>query len=131
MVKTQALRRHAGRIAVLACLALLPALTAGCDGKPAAAPAASPPPKVGVVTIHPQPMKRTTELPGRTSAVLTADVRPQVNGVILKRLFTEGDDVQEGQQLYQIDPAPYQASHDSAEATLAHNEAVFEHADVK
>jgi membrane fusion protein (multidrug efflux system) len=125
MVKTRALRRHAGRIAVLACLAVLPALTAGCDGMPAAAPAASPPPKVGVVTIHPQPVKRTTELPGRTSAVLTADVRPQVSGVILKRLFTEGSDVTEGQQLYQIDPAPYQAAYDEAEGTLLHDQAAL------
>src|SRR5204863_3086804 len=128
MVKTQALRRHAGRIAVLACLAVLPALTAGCDGMPAAAPAASPPPKVGVVTIHPQPVKRTTELPGRTSAVLTAEVRPQVSGVILKRLFTEGSDVTEGQQLYQIDPAPYQAAYDTAEGTLLHDQATLVYA---
>jgi membrane fusion protein (multidrug efflux system) len=128
MVKTQALRRSNGRIAVLACLAVLPALTAGCDGKSATAPAASPPPKVGVVTIHPQPVKRTTELPGRTSAVLTADVRPQVSGVILKRLFTEGSDVTEGQQLYQIDPAPYQAAYDEAEGTLLHDQAALVYA---
>src|SRR3546814_11963651 len=61
----------------------------------------------------------STELPGRTSAYRIADVRPQVSGIILKRLFTEGGDVQAGQQLYQIDPASYQASYDSAQASLA------------
>ena len=124
MSKIQALRRHPGRIAVLACLAALPALAAGCDPKLAAAPAA-PPPQVGVVTVHPELVKRTTELPGRTSPVLTADVRPQVSGLILKRLFTEGSDVTAGQQLYQIDPATYQATYDRAVATLAHDEAVL------
>jgi membrane fusion protein, multidrug efflux system len=126
----QALRRHLGRIAVLACFAVLPALASGCDPKLAAAPAA-PPPQVGVVTVHPELVKRTTELPGRTSAVLTADVRPQVSGVILKRLFTEGDDVKEGQQLYQIDPATYQAAYDSAVATLAHDEAALADANAR
>jgi membrane fusion protein (multidrug efflux system) len=86
---------------------------------------------VGVVTVHPEPVERTTELPGRTSAVLTSDVRPQVSGVILKRLFTEGSEVTEGQQLYQIDPATYQASYDSAMATLAHDEAALADANAK
>jgi membrane fusion protein, multidrug efflux system len=65
----------------------------------------------------------TTDLPGRTSAYRTAAVMPQVSGVLLKRLFTEGDIVQEGQQLYQIDPAPYEAALASAQATLAHAQA--------
>jgi membrane fusion protein (multidrug efflux system) len=115
---------------MLACLALLPALMAGCNRKPAT-PAAAPPPQVGVITVHPEPVESTTDLPGRTSAVLTADVRPQVSGVILKRLFTEGSEVTEGQQLYQIDPATYQASYDSAVATLAHNEAALADANAK
>jgi membrane fusion protein (multidrug efflux system) len=73
-----------------------------------------------VVTIAQQAVTLTTDLPGRTSPYRIADVRPQVNGVLQKRLFVEGDDVQAGQQLYQIDPALYQAAYDSALATLAH-----------
>ena len=67
-----------------------------------------------------RPVSLTTELPGRVSAYRIAEVRPQVNGVVLKRLFKEGDLVGAGQQLYQIDPAPYQAALASARATLAH-----------
>ena len=74
-----------------------------------------PPPQVGVVTLVRQSVTLTTELPGRTSPYRIADVRPQV-----KRLFVEGADVQAGQQLYQIDPALYQAAYDSAQASLAH-----------
>jgi membrane fusion protein, multidrug efflux system len=92
-------------------------LAAGC-----ARHAAPPPPKPAVtaVDLHAGPVSLTTELPGRVSAYRIAEVRPQVNGVILKRLFKEGDLVDAGQQLYQIDPAPYQAALASARATLAH-----------
>jgi membrane fusion protein (multidrug efflux system) len=88
----------------------------------AGAPGGPPPPpqEVGVVTLTPQRVMLTTDLPGRTSPYRIAEVRPQVNGVLQKRLFVEGDDVQAGQQLYQIDPALYQAAYDSAQATLAH-----------
>jgi membrane fusion protein (multidrug efflux system) len=100
------------------------ALLAGCQQKPGGAGGpggygAMPPAEVGIVTVEPQPVTLTTELPGRTSPYRIAEVRPQVNGVLLKRLFVEGADVREGQQLYQIDPAPYQASLDSAKAQLA------------
>ena len=78
-----------------------------------------PKPSVDVVTLHTAPVVLTTELPGRLTAHRVADMRPQVSGVILKRLFTEGDLVRAGQQLYQIDPKPYQASLDSARATVA------------
>ena len=81
---------------------------------------AKPPADVGVVTLKTEPVTLTTELPGRTSPYRIADVRPQVNGVLQKRLFVEGATVQAGQQLYQIDPAVYQAALDSAQATLAH-----------
>jgi membrane fusion protein, multidrug efflux system len=91
---------------------------------PATAPAAKP--TVTVVTLRAARVSLTTELPGRVSAYRIAEVRPQVNGVILKRLFTEGDRVNEGQQLYQIDPAPYQAVLGSAEATLARARAAVE-----
>ena len=82
---------------------------AGCDRKPAAAPGAPSMAEVGVVTLKAQPVTLTTELPGRTTAFLTADVRPQVNGLILKRIFVEGAEVKAGDPLYQIDPATYQA----------------------
>jgi membrane fusion protein (multidrug efflux system) len=70
------------------------------------------------MTVRTQPVTIVTELPGRTAAFRVAEVRPQVNGVILKRLFTEGSPVKAGQQLYQIDPAPFQASYESARASL-------------
>jgi membrane fusion protein (multidrug efflux system) len=75
-------------------------------------------PEVATVTVARQPVLLTTELPGRTSPYLIAEIRPQVNGLIQKRLFTEGADVQAGQELYQIDPAPFQAALDNAQAIL-------------
>jgi len=89
----------------------------GCQRQQAAAP--PPAPEVAVITVHTQPIVLTTELPGRTSSYRVAEIRPQVNGLIQKRLFTEGSDVQAGQVLYQIDPAPFQAAYDSAKANLA------------
>ncbi len=82
-------------------------------------------PEVIVVTLVPQRVEITTELPGRTSPFRIADVRPQVGGIILKRMFTEGSEVQEGQQLYQIDPAPYEAALITAQGMLAHNQAIL------
>jgi len=76
-------------------------------------------PEVVVVAVHPERVVITTELAGRPSAFLVAEIRPQVNGLIQKRLFTEGSDVKAGQVLYQIDPAPFQAALDSANASLA------------
>jgi len=83
----------------------------------------STPPEVGVVVVQPQRVTLTTELAGRTSAHLIAEVRPQVGGIIQKRLFTEGSDVKAGEILYQIDPATYQAAYNSAKASLARAEA--------
>lgn len=80
-------------------------------------PVAGPPP-VSVVTLKEAPVTLTTVLPGRTSAFQTSDVRPQVNGIITERFFTEGDQVSAGQALYRIDPAPYQASVARARAAL-------------
>ncbi|MHB8908995.1 MAG: efflux RND transporter periplasmic adaptor subunit [Syntrophales bacterium] len=77
------------------------------------------PPEVAVMTIQPKRLVITTELSGRTSAKLVAEVRPQVSGIIQKRLFTEGSDVKAGQTLYQIDPAPFQAAMDNAAANLS------------
>jgi membrane fusion protein (multidrug efflux system) len=116
----------------LVSLVVLGALLTGCDNRAASAPPITPaPPQVGVVTVHPQPVARTIELPGRTSAVMTSDVRPQVSGVILKRLFTEGSEVKEGQQLYQIDPESYQATYDGAVATLERDQAALATANAK
>jgi len=81
------------------------------------------PPEVAVVTIQPKRLVITTELAGRTSANLVAEVRPQVGGIIQKRLFVEGADVKVGQALYQIDPATYQAALDNAKAALSRAEA--------
>jgi membrane fusion protein, multidrug efflux system len=92
-------------------------LLTGCGHH--AAPPASAPPHVSVVTLRTQTVPIITELPGRVTAYRTADVRPQVNGIILKRLFVEGGEVRAGQQLYQIDPAPYRAAYDSAVAANA------------
>lgn len=102
-------------------------LLAACDDQPhraAAREAPTPPPTaVTVVSIRRQPIPVTTELPGRTAAYRVAEVRPQVGGVLRERLFTEGQVVQAGQALYQIDPAPTQAALESAEASLARAEA--------
>jgi membrane fusion protein (multidrug efflux system) len=76
-------------------------------------------PEVAVVTIQPQRLLVTTELTGRTSAHLVAEVRPQVGGLIQKRLFTEGADVKAGEGLFQIDPTPLQVALDSAAANLS------------
>ncbi len=105
---------HAG---VALAFAAAASLLAGCGKK--APPPAPPPPTVGYVVVKTEPVALTTELPGRTSAYVTADVRPQVNGIIKARLFTEGTDVRAGQVLYQIDSAPYRAAYDQAKATLA------------
>ena len=92
-------------------------LLAACDqnSSPSAAPQV---PAVDVVTLTAEPVTLMTQLPGRTTAVRTAEVRPQVSGIITKRLFTEGGEVKAGQPLYQIDSASYQASYDKALATL-------------
>jgi len=90
-----------------------------CDHKPAMQGT----PEVAVEVVKTQPVTLTTELPGRSSAYLMAEVRPQVNGIIQKRAFTEGSDVKAGALLYQIDPAPFQATLASAQAALAHAQA--------
>lgn len=77
-----------------------------------------PPVEVSVYTVQPQQLILTQDLPGRTSAYQIAEIRPQVTGIIIERLFTEGSFVEEGQQLYQIDPAQYQAAYDSRVADL-------------
>ncbi|WP_353153539.1 efflux RND transporter periplasmic adaptor subunit [Pollutimonas bauzanensis] len=92
-------------------------LVAACS-KPAAEPVAAVP-EVTVQTIASQSVSLTTELAGRTSAYLVSEVRPQVGGIVKKRLFKEGSDIKAGETLYEIDPATYRANHNSAKAALA------------
>jgi membrane fusion protein (multidrug efflux system) len=97
---------------------------AGCKDRSAAVGnAQSAPPEVSVVAVKPQHVALSTELPGRTSAYFIAEVRPQVSGIVKQRLFIEGADVKAGEVLYQIDPATYQASFNSAKAALDKSEA--------
>ena len=103
-------------MALLACL-----LLDGCGR--GQQPPSPPIPEVTAVTVQPEQVVLTTQLPGRTSAYLIAEIRPQVNGILQNRLFTEGSDVKAGQVLYQIDPAPFHAALESAKASLAKSEA--------
>ena len=108
----------------LAAAVLAGLLVAGCGKQTPQAEAAGPP-EVGVVTLAMRPLPLATDLPGRTAAYRVAEVRPQVNGIVLKRLFTEGGQVKAGEQLYQIDPAIYQATYNSQKAALARAEAQY------
>ncbi|MGL4317958.1 MAG: efflux RND transporter periplasmic adaptor subunit [Pseudomonas sp.] len=109
---------------MVAAIALATLSLSGCQED--AAPAGQHAPQVGIVTLQAQPFTLTAELPGRTSAYRIAEVRPQVDGIIQKRLFTEGSEVKAGQQLYQIDSSVYQASYKSAQATLASTQSLAE-----
>ena len=104
-------------------------LLAACGGK-SGPPAAQAPVEVGVVAIHPTTITLTRELPGRTTPFRVAEVRARVNGIVQKRLFAEGSDVKEGQKLFLIDPAAYQAALDGAKAALARAEATLANARV-
>jgi len=106
---------------LLGAAAAVAAMVAGCGGKQAGPGqgGAQQAPEVAVFTVAPQALAMSTELPGRTAAYQVAEVRPQVGGLIQKRLFTEGADVKAGVQLYQIDAATYEAAYSSAKANLA------------
>jgi membrane fusion protein, multidrug efflux system len=104
-------------IAGLICIGLF---FSGCRQK--AAPPPAGPAEVAYVTVQTERVVLTTDLPGRTNAYLVAEIRPQVSGLLQKRLFEEGAFVKEGEILYQIDPAPYQAAYDQAKAALALSE---------
>jgi len=110
------------KLSGLAGLVLLGLLVPGCKSATAPPPAAGPA-EVAVVTIEPERTLLTTQLPGRTSAYLVAEIRPQVNGLIQSREFQEGAFVKAGQLLYQIDPAPYEAAYNQAKAAVATAEA--------
>ncbi|GKW07376.1 efflux RND transporter periplasmic adaptor subunit [Pectobacterium carotovorum] len=102
-------------------------MLAGCDsGNNQQGGAQQQMPEVGIVTLKTEALNVMTELPGRTSAYRIAEVRPQVGGIILKRNFVEGSDIKAGASLYQIDPATYQASYNSAKGSLAQAQAQAE-----
>lgn len=122
--------RDKSRNTLLIVLVMLVAVLAGCNQEQRATGPA-PEPEVATVVVRPRPVTLTTELPGRISALLVSEVRPQVGGIIQKRLFREGADVKAGDVLYQIDPAVYRAAHDSALASLARAEAALEPARLK
>ncbi|MGD0488515.1 MAG: efflux RND transporter periplasmic adaptor subunit [Syntrophorhabdales bacterium] len=99
-------------------------MVVGCGkSRESAGPSQGIAPEVSVVVVQPERVPITTELPGRTSAFLVAEVRPQVNGIIKKRLFVEGSDVRAGDVLYEIDPAMYEAAYANAGAGLSRAEA--------
>lgn len=104
------------RAALIPLFAMM-ALLSACSEPDSTDADAAEVPQVGVVTIDAEHFLMTSELPGRTKAYRVAEVRPQVNGIIQKRLFEEGSEVKAGQQLYQIDAAVYEAALKSAEAT--------------
>lgn len=108
---------HAHPLLKVLAIASSAILVAACS-KPAAEPVAAVP-EVTVQTIAFQSVSLTTELAGRTSAYLVSEVRPQVGGIVKKRLFKEGSDIKAGETLYEIDPATYRANHNSAKAALA------------
>jgi len=111
-----------GPAALMPITLLMALLVTGCGGaqnEGRGGPAGDGPVQVGFVVLQPQDVPLVTELPGRTSAYRASDVRPQISGVIRRRLFTEGAIVRAGQPLYEIDPLPYRAAAAEAEANLA------------
>ncbi|THC39998.1 efflux RND transporter periplasmic adaptor subunit [Massilia sp. Mn16-1_5] len=121
---------HLSLTRIAACTLMAVTLLSACGKKDAAqaGPGAGgqmPAPEVGVVTTRFETVALQTELPARAEPVRTAQVRARVNGVVLKRLFTEGSEVKEGQSLFQIDPAPYQAQLAAAQADLGRAQATL------
>ena len=117
-------RLAAGTLAALVLLSACGDKNAGAPGAGPGGPGGPrPPPEVGVITAKLEPVVLQTELPGRVEPVRVAQVRARVNGVVLKRLFTEGSEVKAGQSLFQIDPGPYAAALNSARANLGKGEA--------
>lgn len=118
--------RSLTRARTLSAVALAALLAACGGGQPAAGSppgGGMPPAEVGVVTVSPGDVGLQTELPGRLEASRTAQVRARAAGILLKREFTEGSDVKAGQRLFTIDPAPYQAALQTAQASQARAEA--------
>ncbi len=115
-LRAAAVARRAAAVALLV-------LPAACGRAPPTGTSAQPPPEVGVVRVHAESVPLSREVVGRLSPLRTADVRARVAGILLKRLYREGSEVKEGQKLFQIDPAPFQAALDAALAALAQAEA--------
>lgn len=112
-------------MAMISKLLFLPAsvlVLAACGAKQAPEPDTAPP-EVGVLALHASDVPVRTELSGRTAAFRVSEVRPQVNGIVRKRLFEEGSTVRAGQVLYEIEPAPFEAAHEQAQAALANAQA--------
>lgn len=124
-VGCRSMNRRSWKSFAVAALVLSLYLT-GCNRKQETPKAAIP--EVGVVTIQPQQVVLTSDLPGHTCALRVAEIRPQASGLILKRLFAEGSDVKAGQVLYEIDPAPFQAALENASASLAAAQAAADRA---
>jgi membrane fusion protein (multidrug efflux system) len=114
--QTEADRYSPFPVVLLLGISFLLLMVTGC--KPKGALSQQQGPEVAVVTLQAETVVITTELPGRTAAFLVDEIRPQVNGIIQKRLFTEGSEIKAGQELYQIDPAPFQAAFERAKANL-------------
>jgi membrane fusion protein (multidrug efflux system) len=114
-------RRHlTPRLAAKASLLLALALgLSSCSKAPQAGAAAPQALEVNVLTVAPEAVSLATELPGRVTPLRVSEVRARISGIVLKRCFTEGSDVKEGDLLFEIDPAPYEAALDSARASLA------------
>ena len=114
-------------------LAMVLALIAGCSEQPAGGPPGGPagPVEVGVIALKKEAVPLTVEVAGRTSALATAEIRPQVDGIIKRRVFAEGTAVKAGDLLYEIDPASYQAAYDAASASLQKAEAAVPSAQAK
>ncbi|MCS4504193.1 efflux RND transporter periplasmic adaptor subunit [Arhodomonas aquaeolei] len=121
--------RNAYNSRSLSAVIVLSAALAGLAGGPAVAQQSKrPPPEVGVVELHMQPVEQVTRLPGRTSAYRVAEVRPQVTGILQKRDFRAGSQVSAGDTLYEIDPRRYRAAVHEAEASLAEARATLDSA---
>ena len=113
------------KVALSVLIAAVGLLAGACkNSQPAAKPPAPGAVEVTAIAVQAQSLSPSTELPGRTAAYRVAEIRPQVSGIVQKRLFTEGSEVKAGDLLYQIDPASYEASLASAEASLARSEAM-------
>ena len=128
---SQPLFRSAAAVALSALV--LAACSGGKEQQGGAPGAGAPPqaPAVTVMTVASGSVPMVTELPGRTTPYLIAELRPQVTGILTQRAFDEGSEVKAGQVLYRIDDAPYQAAHDSAKAALARAEANAQVARIK
>lgn len=117
------------RLPYLASALVLSSLLSACGSQEA--PASAPPPaEVGVITLKAQAIDLTTTLPGRVTAFQTAEVRPQVGGIVKRRVYAEGSEVKAGSVLYELDPATYQAAYASAKASLAKANALAKQAEL-